>query len=273
MTDISLKAGATFAGQPLPRSFAWRSWLLKLAPFISPLLLIAAWAWVAQQRYFPEQIVVPPEAVLAAFRELWDSGELQMHLSVSLYRLAAGFAIGTVTGLVFGVLMALSRQVEIYFGPLFHALRQIPTLVLIPMAILIFGIDETLKIVLLVKATFFPPAIAAYDAVKNLPRGHLEVGRVYRLPPFTLFHRIIFPATVPPVLTGIRISLGRAWLVLVAVELLAADSGLGQMMELGRQMLRLDIVMVGVILTGVIGFALDKGFRLLERFLLRWKYR
>lgn len=267
MTSL-VKTASALRWPRLP-AFPWQ----KLAAFISPVAFLLLWSWVASLRIFPEQIVVPPSAVVAAFRELWESGELQMHLSVSLYRLAAGFAIGTVTGLGFGVLMALSKQVEIYFGPLFHALRQIPTLVLIPMAVLFFGIDETLKIVLLVKATFFPPAIAAFDAVRNIPHKHLEVGRVYRLPPLTLFRRIVFPAIVPPVLTGIRISLGRAWLVLVAVELLAADSGLGQMMELGRQMLRIDIVMVGVILTGVIGFSLDKGFRLLERFLLRWKYR
>jgi sulfonate transport system permease protein len=247
--------------------------LRGLTAFISPLALLLAWAWLAQLRIFPEQIVVPPSVVLDAFRELLDSGELQMHVSISLYRLAAGFAIGSVTGLLFGVLMALSRQVEIYFGPLFQALRQIPTLALIPMFVLFFGIDETLKIVILVKATFFPVAIAAYDGVKNIPRGYLEVGRVYRLGHASLLRRVVLPATVPPVLTGIRISLGRAWLVLVAVELLAADSGIGQMMEMGRQMLRLDVVMVGVIITGVIGFALDKGFRLLERFLLRWKYK
>jgi sulfonate transport system permease protein len=98
------------------------------------------------------------------------------------------------------------------------------------------------------------------------------VGRAFRLRPWAQFRHIIFPATVPPILTGVRTALGRSWMVLVAVELLAAETGIGQMMEVGRQMLRLDIVMVGVIITGVIGFSLDRGFRLLEQTLLPWKY-
>jgi sulfonate transport system permease protein len=86
-----------------------------------------------------------------------------------------------------------------------------------------------------------------------------------------VIRRIALPAIVPDVLTGVRIALSRSWMVLVGAELLAADSGLGQMMEMGRQMFRLDVVMVGVVLTGVIGFALDRGFRLIEQRLTRWK--
>lgn len=243
--------------------------LAPLSALISPLLLLLVWQWLSASGLYPPQILVSPSGVYDAFRELYNSGELQMHLSISLWRLSIGFLLGASSGLLFGALLALSPKTEIYFGPLFSALRQIPTLALIPMLVLIFGIDETLKIVLLVKATFFPVAIATFDGVKNIPASQLEVGRVYRLGPWTLFRRVVFPATIPSILTGIRIALGRAWLILVAAELLAADTGLGQMMELGRQMLRLDIVMVGVFIAGIIGFSLDKGFRLLETFLLR----
>jgi len=240
-----------------------------LAPLVSPLALLAIWYWVASREIFPEQILVPPGVVLEAFRELTESGELQEHLGISLYRLTLGFLIGALSGLIFGVLLALSRQVRDYAGSLFQALRQIPTLALIPMFILFFGIGETLKVVIIVKATFFPVAVAAWDGVKGIPTQYLEVGHLYRLKRRDLWLRLVLPAAVSPLLTGIRIALGRSWLVLVAVELLAADSGIGQMMELARQMMRLDIVMVGVFVTGIIGFALDKGFRLLERLLLR----
>jgi sulfonate transport system permease protein len=156
---------------------------------------------------------------------------------------------------------------------LFQALRQVPTLALIPMFILLFGIGETLKIVIIVKSTLYPVAVATMDGVRNIPEHYLEVGRAYRLSPWASFKRILFPAAVPPILTGVRIALGRSWMVLVAIELLTADTGLGQTMETGRQMLRLDIVMVGVIVTGVIGFALDRGLELLERALVPWKAR
>lgn len=245
--------------------------LQPIAGWISPLILLLVWHWAARQQWVPEQILPSPALVWGSFLELIDSGELQHNLSISLFRLFSGFAIGAISGLLIGVLLAISPQVRAYLGLTFEMLRHIPTLVLIPMLILLLGIGETFKIVILVKAVFFPVAQAATDAVRNIPRGFIEVGRVYQLKPWDFYRSILLPATVPPVLTGMRIALGRAWLILVAVELLAADAGIGQMMEFARQMLRLDIVLVGVVLTGLIGFGLDKSLRLLERRLMRWR--
>ena len=260
---------AVFTG-PAPRRIN-RPRLQGLASLISPLLLLAAWILATRAHWFSDQILVPPQAVLDAFREVWGSSELQDDLKISLYRLLLGFTLGAAAGVALGVLLATSRQARIYIGPTFHVLRQVPTLSLIPMFVLLFGIGETLKIVIIVKSTIFPVAIATLEGVRNIPREYLEVGRAYRLGPWTQFRRIIFPATVPAILTGVRIALGRSWMILVAVELLAAETGIGQMMEIGRQMLRLDIVMVGVIVTGLIGFGFDRGLRLLQRGLLPWK--
>jgi sulfonate transport system permease protein len=244
-----------------------------LASLISPLLLLVAWSLVARAHWFPEQILVPPEDVLAAFRDLYASGDLQSNLQISLYRLLTGFSVGALIGLTFGVGLALSETVQVYFGPLFNALRQVPTLALIPMLVMILGIGESLKIVILIKVTFFPVALATSEGIKNIPRAYLEVGRVFRLGSWTLFRCVVLPAALPEVLTGVRVALGRSWMVLIAVELLAADSGIGQMMEMGRQMLRLDQVMVGVIITGMIGFILDGLLRSIERLSSRWRPR
>lgn len=246
---------------------------LPLAALISPVLLLITWTLVAQAHWFPEQILVSPQAVLAAAGEVWSSGELPDDLRISLYRLAAGFALGSLAGIILGVALSTSVQARAYLGPTFDTLRQVPTLALVPLFILMLGIGETLKIVIILKSTLFPVAIATADGIRNIPRAYLEVGRAYRLGPWTRFRRILFPATVPPILTGVRIALGRSWMVLVAVELLAADTGIGQMMETGRQMLRLDIVMVGVFVTGLIGFTLDRGLRGVEQALLPWKRR
>jgi sulfonate transport system permease protein len=253
----------------LPSLQFWRD---KALLWVSPLLLLLVWEWVCRAGVFPEQILVSPRDVLAAFAELRDSGELQMHLQFSLSRLLTGFITGSLIGLGFGVLMGLSKTVENCCSPFFNVVRQVPSVAFIPMLILLFGVDETFKVIIVAKAAFFPVALAAYDAVKGIPRSHFEVARVYRLPVVTMVKRIILPATIPPILTGFRLSLSRSWMVLVAAELLAADSGIGQMMEMGRQMFRLDVVMVGVVLTGVIGFALDRGVKLLEHQLVRWRY-
>ena len=244
-----------------------------LASLISPMLLLLVWTLVTRAHWFSDRILVPPRDVWSAFLELCDSGELIEGLKISLLRLACGFGLGALGGLILGVLLEKSSHARAYLGPTFQVLRQVPTLALIPMFILLFGIGETLKIVIIVKSTLYPVAVATMDGVRDIPERYLEVGRAYRLGAWASFKRILFPAAVPPILTGMRIALGRSWMVLVAIELLTADTGIGQTMETGRQMLRLDIVMVGVIVTGVIGFTLDRGLQLLERTLLPWKYR
>lgn len=241
--------------------------------FLSPVALLMIWTWVCSAGIFPEQILVSPAGVFETSRELWVSGELPAHLQDSLQRLVWGFAIGAFLGLLFGVLMGLFKSVDNFFAPSFNAIRQVPTIAFIPMLIMIFGVEETFKIVIVAKAAFFPVTLATYDAVKGIPRTYFEVSRVYQLPTWHLVTRIVLPSTTPPILTGFRLALGRSWMVLVAAELIAADSGIGQMMEMGRQMFRIDIVLVGVLVTGLIGFLLDRGLRSVEAHLGKWKYR
>ncbi|SEB71670.1 sulfonate transport system permease protein [Pseudomonas mohnii] len=256
-----------------PRVFIRRLRPNRLSWFVSPLLVLLAWALVAQSGRYSEQLLVPPAVVWDTFKDLLDSGELLEHTRFSLSRLGLGFALGASGGLLFGIALALSKTVEVYCSPLFHTLRQIPSIALIPMFILAFGVEETFKILIVTKAVFFPVALATSEGIKAIPRNYFELGRIYRLPLRHLIFDIAFPAAAPPILTGIRIGLSRAWMVLVAAELLAANSGLGQMIEMARQLMRIDIVMVGVVVIGLIGFVLDHGFRLLEKRLFRWKTR
>jgi sulfonate transport system permease protein len=242
----------------------WSGWL-------SPVLFLALWSAATYLEWMPEQILVSPLQVLKTGWEMALSGELWDNLGVSLYRLFAGFGIGSIAGLVFGVLLGLSSSLRAYVEPTFNVLRQLPTVALIPLFILVFGIGETFKVFIVIKATFFVVGLAVHDAVRALSSRYAEVAQIYCFTRWQVIHGIVLPSIIPATLTGVRIALSRAWMVLVGAELLAAESGLGQMMELGRQMFRLDIVMLGVVLTGVIGFSLDRGFRLLERHLMRWQ--
>ncbi|MDD1963209.1 MAG: ABC transporter permease [Pseudomonas capeferrum] len=247
--------------------------LSPLSWLISPVALLALWALLANAGLFPANLLIPPLEVWHSFTDLLATGELQEHLTGSLSRLALGFGVGALAGLAFGTALALSKTVEAYCAPLFHTLRQIPSIALIPMFVLLFGVDETFKIVIVAKTAFFPVALATCEGVRAIPRSHFEVAAVYRLRWTTLVGLIALPAAVPAIVTGVRVALTRAWVVLVACELLAADSGLGQMIEMGRQMLRIDVVMVGVVITGVIGFTLDFGLRRVERRFTRWQSR
>lgn len=238
------------------------AWWTRLAP---PVIIIGLWGALSSSGLFPREIVVPPQVIWTTFQTLWASGELPNHLGDSLLRLGLGYAMGASIGIALGALMGLSRQAEAYILPSFHVMRQLPTVALIPAFIMLFGVGETVKLVLVAKATALPVALAALQGVRNIPRVYFDVGRIFKVKPATFFAKVVAPAALPPLVTGLRVALARSWMVLVGAELLVADSGLGQLMEWGRQTFRIDIVLMGVVITGLIGFTLDKAFRAGER--------
>ena len=243
----------------------------SLAPFLPPLLLVGLWQVAAGSGLVPPQVLAPPAQVLATAAELWTSGELPRHLFASLSRLTGGYLIGAAAGLAFGTAIALSSLARGLFAPLFLAMRQVPVLSFLPLLVLLLGIEERFKVAIVAITAFFPIALAAFDGIRDVPRAWFEVARVFRTPlvPFVL--TILAPAALPPVVTGLRIGLTRAWLVLIAAELLAADSGVGQMMEMGRQLFQLDVVLAGIVVSGLIGFSLDFAMRRAEARLTRWR--
>jgi sulfonate transport system permease protein len=150
-------------------------------------------------------------------------------------------------------------------------LWQVPVIAFVPVMVMFLGIDEPFKLAVVAIAAFFPMALATFDGIKGVPRNWFEVAKIYRLNVVQLIGRILLPATVPAVLTGLRVSLTRAWVVLIAAELLAADSGIGQMMEMGRQLFQIDVVLAGVVVSGLVGFLLDRGARWIETHASRWR--
>ncbi len=246
---------------------------LRLAHAALPVvLLLVAWELLAQSAWIPPQMLPTPQAVLLSGRELWDSGELQAHLQLSLGRLAAGFGAGAVAGVACGIALALSRNVRDFCAPLFELLRHLPTVALVPVFILMFGVGETLKILIVAKGVFFTVAVAVRDGVRDIPGAWYEVGALYKLRPLRLLLRLVLPAATPSMLTGLRTGLARSWMLLVLTEQLAAEQGIGQLMEFGRQMFRMDQVMLCIVLTAVIGFALDRLLQLVQHRLLQWRH-
>jgi sulfonate transport system permease protein len=247
-----------------------RDWK-QLTPYLlSPLLLLLAWWWVSSAGLYSDDILVTPAAVFETIKELTSNGELGLHLKASFYRLLTGFSLGAIAGVLFGIWMAISPRVEAFALPLFQGLRQVPTIALIPILILLLGVDEIFKVIIVFKAASLTVALSAYEATKGVSKNYFEVASIYQLPKSILYRKLIIPAITPPVFTGLRIAFSRSWTILVAAELLAADSGIGQMMQLGREMFRLDIVMVGVVITGLVGFSIDKLFKWGEIRLIPW---
>jgi sulfonate transport system permease protein len=243
-----------------------------LAALVAPLIMLASWQLACLSGLFPPQVLVSPTEVAITLWSLAASGELERHIGESMFRLGLGYAIGAIAGLVFGAVIALSRLAEAALAPFFLAIWQVPVIAFVPMLVIFLGIDEPFKVAIVALATFFPVALATFDGIRSVPKAWFEVARVYRTRLPDLIARILVPATVPAILTGLRIALTRAWIVLVAAELLAADSGIGQMMEMGRQMFRIDVVLAGMVVSGLIGFALDRGAKAIEHRATRWKY-
>lgn len=239
--------------------------------WIAPLAALAAWQASSVAGWLPPQVLPSPMEVWALFAAMLDSGELQEHTWISLLRVAYGFALGGLAGLALGLAMGISRRLEAYVSPLFIAIAQIPPLGWIPLLIMLVGIDEALKVLVIAKAAFVPMALNTLKGIRAVPANYIEVGRVLAFNRREMLTRVIFPAAAPPIFTGVRYGLTHAWLALVAVELLASSEGLGYLMIWGRQLFQLEVVIVAMIVVGVIGFVMDRGLEAAEARLQRWR--
>jgi sulfonate transport system permease protein len=259
---------AAAAAPPAP----WRGRLARwLLAWPVPLAALALWWLAAHREWVAPQVLPPPAMVRDTFLDLLRSGELAENLRVSLWRVAAGFGAGAAAGLALGVAMGLSRAVKDYVHPLFKAFSQIPVLGWLPLLMLLVGIDEALKVILIAKAAAVPIAINTYQGIQGVPTQHIELARVYGFTRRQLLAKVVFPSALAPIWNGIRYGLTHAWLALVVVELLASSEGIGFMIVYGRQLFQLDVVMAAVAVVGAVGFALDKALALAEARLLRWR--
>ena len=161
--------------------------------------------------------------------------------------------------------------IEDYLGPVFKALSQVPVLGFVPLAMMVFGIGEALKVVIIAQASLVPVAIATLKGIRSVPRAYVDVARAFRFSYPQLLRRVMLPAAVPSIFVGIRNGLTQAWLSLVTVELLASSEGLGFLIVWGRQLFQLDLVIAAILVVGVVGLVLDKGLAAIEARLLRWR--
>jgi sulfonate transport system permease protein len=238
-----------------------------------PFALLAAWSLAARYQLVAPQILPAPSVVGTTAIELIKSGQLQSELAVSLFRLAAGLVIGGASGLVVGLAMGVSQTVEDYLGPTVRAVWLVPSLGWLPFFMLIFGIGEALKIVLIAKACFLPMMVNSFDGVRNISPKHREVARALELGRLDTLRFVVVPSVLPHLLTGFRLSLSKGWQVLVLVEMIASAAGMGYLMTWGRKSFQLDIVLVTMVLIGVVGWLLDRAASVAQAHATAWVSR
>jgi NitT/TauT family transport system permease protein len=261
------------ADEPAPVKAASRPALLRIGlPLLVAVLFLVAWhlaVLISRSDLFPT-----PVKVLGGVVELIQKGLLLKYIVASLFRVTVGFGLAVVLGIPIGLLLGWFQKAFYAFNPLIQVLRPISPIAWIPVAILWFHVDDRAPIFLIFLASVFPITVSAIAAVQNIHPVYIRAARNFGIGRLELFRRVIFPATLPQVLTGIRIALGVAWLVVVAAEMIAVNSGLGYLIIDARNAgKRYDLVVAGMMMIGLIGLGLDLLVRQLEKFdEVRWGY-
>jgi sulfonate transport system permease protein len=245
---------------------AWQSRALnRLLPWLLPLALLGVWFLGSARGWLSDQVLPPPAFVYQTLVDMVTSGDLWLNASASLQRVLVGFLIGSGLGVTLGLVMGLSKTVEDYLLPSFNALVQIPVLGWMPFALLLFGIGEPLKYVLIAHAALVPVTLCTLQAFHQVPKRLLEVGQAYGFSRRQIVTDIVLPSAVAPIFTGLRLGFTKAWLSLVVVELVASSEGLGYLIAYGRQLFQLDLVMAAVVVVGAVGLLIDRSFEYVER--------
>lgn len=246
---------------------ALRGWVL-------PALILLFWWWAVASGWSTSPLLVSPAAVWDRAVQQITSGELWTALSASLWRNARGFAIGASAGLAVGVLLGWSRWADRLVGPSFHTLKQISLFAWIPMLSMWFGLGDGAKVAFIAMAAFFPMVLNTFEGLRSVPREFIEVGRVYGFGLWQQLTRVIAPSAASSVFTGVQLALIYSWLATLGSEyLMASGPGIGNTLIDGREHFQMDLVLFGVAVIGLVGYALNAITSALERRLLAWRDR
>lgn len=239
---------------------------------IAPALLLAWWQWFSTSGGASAVAVAPLGAVGAALLELIENGTILSDIASTLTRAFTGFAIGASLGVATGTAMAVWPLLDRALGPLLHALRQVPMIGWLPLIGLWFGTGQGSELIMVCVGAFFPAMLGTHTGVSNVERRYLDVGEVFRFTTAQRFLRIQLPAAMPLILTGLTQSLAFAWIGTLAGELLmGAGGGLGVTLQTAQIQQRLDVILVTVAITALIGFAINQIIARVRREVLRWQ--
>ncbi|MDP9121189.1 MAG: ABC transporter permease [Acidobacteriota bacterium] len=235
---------------------------------------LALSAWHVAVRALHSSVFPEPLAVARALGELARRGVLWGYIEDSMLRVGGGYLLALVCGIPLGLLMGWYDDLATALNPVVQILRPISPLAWIPVSIVLFGISNGAAIFLIFLASLFPIVVATMNGVRSVPPMYLQAGRNFGLSTATLLRRIVLPAALPQILIGLRIALGISWLVVVAAEMIAVDSGLGYLVIDSRNAgKRYDLVLAAILLIGVIGLSLDLFARQVERLRrVRWGF-
>jgi len=247
----------------IPSQARWhlRSWL----PILIVLCTLIVWEWSVRSGRLSPLFFPAPSVVVTTIVRLLGSGELVVHARATLLRVVLGLVLGGVPGLLLGLAMGWWRPLREALDPLVAAAHPLPKIAVLPLIMIIFGIGESSKVVAVAVGTFFPMLINSMAGVRQISPIHFEVAKNYGASPFKVLTRVIIPGSLPLVLVGARLALNIALLFTIAIELVSAREGLGEMIWLAWQTLRTEELYASLAVIGALGV----GFNLILQFSAR----
>lgn len=236
------------------------------------LLLLAGWYAIHYSGLINPSLIPTPHAVAARFWELLRT-RLPMDIVMSTQRVFIGVLSGIAVAVPVGFVLGWYKGIRGFIDPLINFFRALPPIALIPLVIVYFGVDELAKIAILFYAAFFAGVIVMYEGISQISPIYVRVARTLGATDGEIFRKVILPLAVPHMVTALRVALGVAWATLVASELIAAQQGLGALIQNAGSFFQLDIIYVGIICIGFIALFMDLALRALSRRFLAWQER
>lgn len=243
----------------------------QLLTIASPIFFLAIWELLSRTGAIDVRFFPPPTAILSTLYDMITSGKLASHIGVSLYRIFVGFLAGVIPGVVIGLLMGLYSPIRHFIQPIVMALMPIPTLALLPIIIILFGIGDLSKVVTIAGSVFFPVVINTAAGVLNIDKIYLDVAKNYETKRIRFFFHIALPGALPVMLEGIQMGQAIALLTIVAAEMMGATSGIGYLIWTSYKAFLLKEMYVGLILISFFGYLFSLLLRGLQRKLLPWR--
>ena len=235
-----------------------------------PFIIIAAWEFAVQTGIFPKSLIASPLQVAINFAHLFANGTLLHHALASFARLIPGFAIGSLIGLFFGILVGLSKKAEKILAPTFSFIVPIPPAVWIPVLIILLGIGDASKIGLIALGTALIVYASTLAGIRQTDKKLVELAQVFKKNNFQLVTKILLPSATPQIFAGLRAALCLSWILLIAAEIIAASKGLGWFIWDARNFSRPADMLAGIIAIGILGKATDKALELCQKHLTKW---
>ncbi|HEY0218322.1 MAG TPA: ABC transporter permease [Afipia sp.] len=243
----------------------------RFVGMLTPLALLIIWELAARAGLIDVRFFPPPSRIAHQIGVLFESGELVSNTLASLRRLALGMLLGGIPALLLGLAMGVSRPLRVAIDPLISATYPIPKSAILPLVLLIFGLGELSKVVMVALGAFYPIVINTVVGVVGLDRIYLDVGHNYKASRWQVFRTIALPGALPSIMAGIKLAAGMALILIAISEMVAANDGIGYMIWNSWQVLTVDTMYVGLLVIAVLGFIFSVVLDEIERVLIPWK--